>query len=115
MKKIARQLTSASTPPSKGAHEEAIAPPMAETATARARGTGSGYAWLISAIDDGMISAAAAPCTNRAATSTVIVGAQPQVRDATTNAAMPTPKARRAPMRADIAPDDSSSAANSSV
>jgi hypothetical protein len=42
MKKTARQLARVSIPPSTGPQEEAIAPPIAHTPTARARLTGSG-------------------------------------------------------------------------
>src|SRR2546426_10937866 len=64
MKKINRHVTNVSTPPSTGPEEDAIALPIAHTATARARLAGSGYAWPISAIDDGIITAAAEPWTN---------------------------------------------------
>jgi hypothetical protein len=104
-----------SRPPATGPDEEATAPPIAHTATARARRPGSGYAWLISAIEDGMITAAAAPCANRAATNAARLGARPQAVDAVTNTATPTPKARRAPVRSVSAPADSSTAATISV
>ena len=42
MKKISRHVTSVSTPPSTGPHDDASAPPIAHTATARARRAGSG-------------------------------------------------------------------------
>jgi hypothetical protein len=41
MKKISRQLTRVSTPPSTGPADDATAPPIAQTATARARLAGS--------------------------------------------------------------------------
>jgi hypothetical protein len=59
--KISRQLTRVSTPPSSGPEDDATAPPIAHTATARARRAGDGYAWPISAIDEGISTAAAAP------------------------------------------------------
>lgn len=62
-----------------------------------------------------MITAAAVPCTNLAATSTPIAGASPHAADAATNKPIPMPNARRAPARSENAPADSSSAANSSV
>ena len=42
IRKISRQDTSVSRPPTSGPELEASAPPMAHTATARARRTGSG-------------------------------------------------------------------------
>jgi hypothetical protein len=42
MKKINRQLTSVSTPPSTGPADDANAPPIAHSATARARRAGFG-------------------------------------------------------------------------
>jgi hypothetical protein len=62
-----------------------------------------------------MITAAAARCTNRAATSTPIDGASPQAAEASTNRPMPRPNVRRAPTRSDSASAESSSAANISV
>src|SRR6266571_6275937 len=112
---MARQLTRVSTPPSTGPHAEATEPPIAHTATARARLTESGYACPISAIDDGMITAAAAPCTILAAISAPIAGASPHAADTRANSPTPAPNARRAPARSESAPADSSSAANSSV
>ena len=44
-----------------------MAPPIAHTATARARRAGSGYAWPTRVIEEGIITAAAAPWTNRGA------------------------------------------------
>ena len=102
----------ASRPPNTGPALDATAPPIAHTATARARRTGSGYAWVISAIDDGITTAAAVPCTNRAATS---AGASPHAVDATTKTATPRPHARRAPIRSVSAPAESRNAANISV
>ncbi len=115
MKKISRQLARVSSPPVTGPAEDAIAPPIAHMATARARRAGSGNAWPIRAIDDGIMTAAAAPCTSRAVTSTPRPGARPQAAEASTNPATPAPNARRAPIRSASAPADSSSAANISV
>src|SRR6516225_10245289 len=115
MTKISRQLTTVSTPPSSGPEDEATAPPIAHTATARARRTGSGYACPISAIDDGIITAATAPWTNRAPTSAPMAGASPHAAEAATNTASPAPNTRRAPNRSANDPADSSSAANISV
>src|SRR6516164_3337676 len=115
MKKISRQLTRVSTPPSSGPEDEATAPPIAHTATARARRAGSGCAWLISAIDEGIITAAPALWANRAATSALMAGASPHAAEARTNTASPAPNARRAPNRSDTDPADSSRAANISV
>jgi hypothetical protein len=67
------------------------------------------------AIEDGIITAAAAPCTNRAATSAPRPGARPQAAEAATNTESPAANARRAPARSDSEPADSSSAANMSV
>ncbi len=114
-KKINRQLATVSRPPSTGPEQEATAPPIAHTATARARRPGSGYAWPISAIDDGIITAAAAPCTNRAAISAPRLGARPHAAEAATNTTRPAAKARRAPTRSVSAPAGSSTAANISV
>src|SRR6266702_3871405 len=112
---MARQLTRVSTPPSTGPHAEATEPPIAHTATARARLTESGYACPISAIDDGMITAAAAPCTILAAISAPIAGASPHAADRRANSPTPAPNARRAPARSESAPADRSSAAASAA
>jgi hypothetical protein len=61
MKKINLQLISVSTPPSTGPDDDAMAPPIAHTATARPRSRGLGKAWLMSAIVAGIITAAADP------------------------------------------------------
>src|SRR6185437_9649816 len=115
MKKIIRQVTSVSRPPRTGPADAATPPPTAHTATARARLTGSEYAWLIRAIEAGIITAAAAPWKNRAATRAPSPGARPQAAEATTNTDRPAANARRAPIRSDSDPADSSSAANISV
>jgi DNA-binding MarR family transcriptional regulator len=115
MKKINRQVTRVSRPPTTGPEEAATAPPIAHTATARARLAGSGNAWPISAIDAGIITAAAAPCPNRATMSAPRLGARPQAAEAATNTPSPAANARRAPTRSVSAPADSSSAANISV
>src|SRR5437660_2437670 len=99
MKKINRHVTRVRTPPSTGPAEEAIAPPIAQIAMARALPTGSGYAWPMSAIDAGIIVAAAEPCRKRATTRAPMVGARPQAAEATTKTPRPAAKARRAPMR----------------
>jgi hypothetical protein len=62
-----------------------------------------------------MITAAAVPCAKRNATSAARFGAMPQAAEASTNVAVPIPKARFAPIRSAIAPDDSRNAANISV
>jgi hypothetical protein len=110
MKKISRQSTTSSSPPSTGPAEEATAPPMAHIPSARARGRGSGKASRSSAIAEGIITAAAEPCTSRAATR-----ASPHAAEATTNTTSPSPKAGRAPIRSLSDPADSSSAASISV
>src|SRR2546430_13555227 len=76
MEKINRHETRVSIPPTTGPADDATEAPIAHTATARARLPGCGYAWPISAIDDGITTAAAAPCTNRDATSTFKPGAR---------------------------------------
>ena len=115
MEKINRHETRVSRPPTTGPADDATEAPIAHTATARARLPGCGYAWPISAIDDGITTAAAAPCTNRDATSTPKPGARPHPADAATNTVMPMPKARRAPIRSVSAPADSNTAANINV
>ncbi len=115
MKKISRQSTRFRTPPSTGPDEEATAPPIAHTPTARPRALASGKACRISAIDEDIIAAAAAPCTNRAATSSPRLDPSPHATDARTNTTMPAAKARRAPTRSLSEPADSSSAANISA
>jgi hypothetical protein len=85
MKKISRHDTRVSSPPKRGPDVEAATPPMAHTATARARRGPSGKAWLSSAIDAGISTAAAEPCTNRAATRNPSLEASPQAADAATN------------------------------
>ena len=115
MKKIIRHVTSVSRPPSTGPADDATPPPMAHTATARARLTGSAYPWLMRAIEAGIITAAAVPCTNRAAISAPRLGARPQAAEAATNNPSPAANPRRAPTRSDSAPADSSRAANISV
>jgi hypothetical protein len=112
MKKISRQSIRVSTPPRTGPDDDATAPPIAQIPTARARARGSLYACRIRAIDAGVIAAAAAPCTNRAATSRPRVGARPHATEASTNNTMPPPKARLAPSRSDSDPAVSSRAAN---
>jgi hypothetical protein len=104
MKKISRHVTRVSSPPSTGPDEDAAAPPIAHTATARARLAESAYAWPMRAVEDGIITAAAAPCTNRAATSVPRLGARPQATEATANAPSPAANARRAPIRSDSGP-----------
>jgi hypothetical protein len=88
---------------------------MPHVATARARRAGSAYSCLISDIDDGISTAADPPCTNRATTSAVRLGASPQAAEATANTTRPPANARRAPTRSASAPADSSSVANISV
>src|SRR4051812_30055851 len=114
-KKMSRQLTRVSTPPRTGPDDDATAPPIAHIATARPRWRCSGYAWPIKAIDAGIITAAAEPWTNRAATSSASVGAKPHAADATAKRLRPKAKIRRAPARSVSAPDHKSSAANISV
>ena len=70
---------------------------------------------MTSAIDAGIIAAAAAPCTDRATISAASDGASPQAAEAIVNSPSPPQKARRAPIRSDSDPADSSSAANISV
>lgn len=65
-----RQLARVSSPPVTGPAEDAAAPPIAHRTTARARRAGSANARPTRAIDDGIMTAAAAPCTSRPATST---------------------------------------------
>jgi hypothetical protein len=115
MKKISRQVIGLSSPPTTGPDAAATAPPIAHTATARVRLVGSAYAWRTRAIAAGIITAAAAPCTNLATTSVPGLGARPQAAEATTNTDSPAANARRAPPRSDSAPADSSKAANISV
>ena len=115
MKKMARQLSSIRNPPTTGPAAEATPAPRDQRAIARARSASSAYASRINASDDGMITAAPAPCASRAATSTASEGASPHATEAITNSAKPDPNARRAPMRSASAPADSSSAANMSV
>jgi hypothetical protein len=113
--KIHRQLTVVSTPPRSGPAEDAAAPPIAHIATARAWRTGSGWAWAMSAMDDGITSAAASPWAKRNATSTPSCGAGPHAGDARVNPAIPSPNARRAPIRSASEPAESRAAANVSV
>src|SRR4051794_27502141 len=115
MKKISRQLAEVSSPPSTGPADDAAAPPIAHMAIARARRGPLGYAWPSSAIDAGIITAAADPWTNRAATRAASEGENPQAADAPTKSATPTAKARRAPTRSANAPAHNSSAANINV
>lgn len=63
-----RQSATLRAPPSNGPDDEATAPPIAHPPTARPRALASGNAWRTSAIDAGIIIAAAPPCTNRATT-----------------------------------------------
>ena len=63
----------------------------------------------------GIITAAPAPCTNRAATRNGRLGARPQAAEAARNTTMPRPNARLAPIRSEIDPADNSSAASISV
>src|SRR6266566_7500145 len=114
-RKIHRQLASVSTPPRIGPHEEATAPPIAQIATALVRRAGSGYDCPIKAIEDGIITAAAVPCTNRNTTRAPRLGASPQAAEARTKASTPNPNARLAPSRSVRDPDDNSSPANISV
>ncbi len=111
-KKISRQSIMVSTPPRTGPAEDATAPPIAHNATARARAADSGNPWRINAIDAGIIAAAAAPCTNRAPTSTGRAGASPHAIEASTNTTIPVENARRAPTRSLTDPAVSNSAAN---
>ncbi len=111
-KKISRQSTMVSSPPSTGPADDASAPPIAQTATARVRRTGSGWAWLSSAIKDGIIAAAAPPCTNRAPTSAVMDAARPHPTDARTNSTVPQTRTRFARIRSVSDPQDSKRAAN---
>ena len=67
------------------------------------------------AIDAGIMTAAAEPCTNRARTSVDKFGASPQPADAATNSPTPAANTRRAPAQSVSVPDNSSSAANISV
>ena len=114
-KKISRQSIRVSTPPSTGPDEDATEPPIAQTPIARPLAFGSGNAWRMRAIEAGIIAAAAAPCTNRAATRNPSAGARPHATDARIKTARPDPKARLAPSRSDSEPAVSSSAANMSV
>src|SRR3954447_595769 len=61
MKKFRRQSSIVRRPPIIGPEIEAMEPPSAQTATARARCLASGYAWLIRVREAGMMTAAAAP------------------------------------------------------
>ena len=115
MKKINRQSMRVSTPPSTGPDEEATAPPIAHIPIARPRALASGKACRISAIEAGIIAAAAMPCTNRATIRTQSAGARPQATEASTNPTIPAANARRAPTRSLSDPADSSRAANMSV
>jgi hypothetical protein len=63
-------------------------------------------------MEEGISTAAAAPWTNRAATSAPRLGARPQAAEAATNSDSPAAKARRAPTRSDSAPAVSKRAAN---
>jgi hypothetical protein len=94
---------------------DAATPPIAHSATARARSGPSRKARLISAIDAGINTAAAEPCTNRAATSQPRLGASPQPADAAAKTPAPTVNAREAPTRSDSAPAHSSRPAKARV
>ncbi len=111
-RKIHRQLAEINSPPRTGPADEATAPPIAHIDTARARRPGSGYAWAISAIDEGITTAAAVPCTNRNATSSARPGASPQATEAITKPTTPSPNARFAPIRSVSDPAESRNAAN---
>src|SRR3954447_16932898 len=87
MKKISRQLAETSSPPRTGPADEAAAPPIAHMAIARARRGPPGYACPSSAIDAGIITAAADPWTNRAAIIAASDGATPHAADASTKIA----------------------------
>ena len=110
-----RQSSVVNKPPSSGPTAPATAPPTAQIPSACARRRALGNASRISDIDAGSIMAAAAPWTNRAAMSALVVGANAQPVDASRNKAIPHPSALFAPMRSDRLPADSSSAANINV
>jgi hypothetical protein len=113
---MARQLTRlVSTPPATGPAAAATAPPAVHSAMALALATGSPNACRTRAREAGSISAAALPCTTRAAISRPRLGARPQAMEATVKTDSPAANARLAPNRSEHAPADSSSAANSSV
>ena len=67
------------------------------------------------AIDAGIITAAAEPCTKRATIRVSRPGARPQAADAATKPTMPMMNARRAPRRSLKAPAARSRAANINV
>src|SRR5438270_13868653 len=93
MRKMNRQLADVSSPPSTGPADDAAAPPIAHMAMARARRGPLGYAWPSRAIEDGIITAAAPPWTNRPATSAPSEGANPHAADPVTNSATPAANA----------------------
>ena len=116
MKKMARQPSPAiSRPPMIGPADKATAAPAAHHAIARPRLAWSVKAWLISASEQAPSNAAPPPWTARAAISTPIPGASPQVSDATMNTANPAANIRRAPNRSPSAPTVKIKAANISV
>jgi hypothetical protein len=75
----------------------------------------SGKASRIRAIDAGSMTAAPAPCRQRAAMSTVMLGATAQAAEARVNPTIPSSRAFFAPIRSARLPANSSREANSRV
>ncbi len=99
-----------STPPSTCPTTAAIPPVAPNQPTARDRDDAVPVAWIVARVC-GTISAAAAPCSTRAATSAGAVGARPQSRLVTVNAAIPATKSRRRPKASPRRPPTTSSTA----
>ena len=74
----------------------AIPPQAVHDPIAAPRSSGAKAATM-TASDDGVTNAAAAPCRARAAISTPIVGASAQTTESTPNAATPIANTRRSP------------------
>ncbi len=86
-------------------------PPVAPNQPmARAREAASPVAWMVERVC-GTMSAAAAPCRTRAATSVAAVGASPQSRLVAVKAAMPSTKSLRRPKASPRRPPTTSSTA----
>src|SRR5215831_8017012 len=115
-KNTPRQLhTLTSTPPTMGPLAAPIPAMAPHSPSALDRARGSGYATWSSNNDDGTSTAAPAPWTARAATSTPSDGARPQAADAAPKPTSPAVNTRRPPSRSASAPPVSSRAAKARV